>query len=943
MTVPHILRRRRARADRARRSLAHRLGRLGGALTLGLALAVALGTLALAFAYATVTRDLPSPAAVPALLEPPDGLLLQPTRIYDRSGTHLLRTLEAPTLDERQYLPLDSQAAVRPIPETTAEGHLPPALAAAFVAFRDPDFWTHPGFRRGKNARPTLTEALVTDLLLYAEPPGLLRTWRARLLAAQLTAQYGREQMLEWVLNSANFGHHIYGAANAARGYLDKDADRLTLSESALLAAVAAAPDLNPWDAPQLALERRDAVLQAMLTQGWITAEQAEAAQQERIRFTTPPPAPADDPLVALALEQASALVPASVLQRGGWRVLTTLDWALQTQAVCLLDYWHTQATSGGLPAESCPAARLLPLPAGGQAAQIVALDPPRGQVLAWAQTGEAEATHPLGTTLTPFLYLTAFTRGKSPASLVWDVPPADPNDILLPNPDDAYHGPMRLRTALANDYLAPAQTLIPQLGVETLARTLNQFGFGEVPRPPLDQAAAIFLGGLERSPLALAQAYGVLANQGVLVAQGDGAPRPLALLRLERLDGRLTWDCDAAPETCGSQRKLVVSPQLAYLITEVLKDEAARWPTLGHPNPLEVGQPLAAKIGRLPDATQGWTAGYTPNLSVVVWAQADAHQAPLRAAGLWRAFIQHALQQRPAPPWSEPPGLSHVVVCETSGMLPTPECPAVVEELFLNGAEPTHRDTLYRTYLVNRETGRLATVFTPPELVEKRVYLVVPPEAAAWAAQAGLPTPPEEYDLVAAPPPNPQVHITTPALFSYVAGRVTILGSARGEGMQFYRLQAGPGLNPQRWTQIGEDATTPVDEGVLGVWDTRGLQGLYTLQLQVVYQDQRVAVATMQVTVDNTPPTVQVLAPADGETLAYNANVAFPLLVDAQDDFGVVEVTFVLNGRRLGTLTEPPYRLPWPMRVGRFTLRVTVRDLAGNTAETQVTFKVSR
>lgn len=941
MSVPHLLRRRRARAARLHRSFSHQVGRLGVALLLALAAGVALLVLSLALAYTALTRDLPSLEALPALLHPPAGLLLQPTRVYDRSGTHLLTTLENPYLDVRQYLPLDPAADTQPLPQEGADGHLPPALAAALVAARDPDFWHHAGFRlRGD---PTLTEALVTDLLLYAEPPGAMRTWRARLLAAQLTARYGRLQVLEWFLNSADFGHYLYGAANAARAYLGKEADRLTVGEAALLAAVSQAPDLNPWDAPELALQRRDSLLESMQAQGWLTPEQAAAARAERPRFTRPPQATAVSPPAQLALAQAARLVPLAVLQRGGWRIHTTLDWEMQSQMTCLLTYWRTRAPRGDVPPADCPAARLLALPAGGQAAAFVALDPLRGQVLAWAQTGAAADAHPLGTTLTPFLYLTAFTRGKSPASLVWDVP-LDLPLALPPNPDGEHHGPMRLRIALANDYLTPAATLIPQLGVETLARTLEQLGFEHVPRPTLDEAAATFLGGLEGSPLALAQAYGVLANQGVLVAQGEPSPRPLALRRLERLDGRRVWDCESAPESCGVTRTPVVSAQLAYLLTDVLKDEAARWPTLGHPNPLEIGQPVAAKLGQVADAPEGWTAGYTPHLSLVAWVRAPEAAAPaLNAASLWRAFLQYHLQNHPPPPWHEPPGLSHVTVCETSGMLPTPECPSVVDELFLNGTEPAHRDTLYRTYLVNRETGRLATVFTPPELVEKRVYLVVPAQAAAWAAQAGLPTPPEEYDLLAAPPPNPDVHITSPALFAYVAGQVTVRGTARGAGMAFYRLQVGPGLNPQRWTQIGPDATTPVDEGVLGRWDTSGLQGLYTLQLQVVYADQRVALATTQVTVDNEPPTVRVLTPADGEALDYRPGVAVPLLAEPEDEFGIAAVTFTLNGRSLGTLSEPPYRLPWPMRVGRFTLRVTATDLAGNTASTQITFTVQR
>ena len=121
------------------------------------------------------------------------------------------------------------------------------------------------------------------------------------------------------------------------------------------------------------------------------------------------------------------------------------------------------------------------------------------------------------------------------------------------------------------------------------------------------------------------------------------------------------------------------------------------------------------------------------------------------QAAGIWYAVMQYLGRTRPADGWQIPPGIQAVSVCDPSGMLPTASCPSIVKELFLSGNEPTQADILYQDFQVNRETGRLATVFTPLELVDTRTCMVVPEEALDWAGQAGVPLPPREYDSIAA------------------------------------------------------------------------------------------------------------------------------------------------------------------------------------------------
>jgi membrane carboxypeptidase/penicillin-binding protein len=173
---------------------------IGVGLGIAVSIAAALAILAAGLAYANLTHDLPNIEYLPVLLNPPDGLLLQPTRLYDRTGEHLLQSL-APTDGVRRYLPLNQQS-----PQ-----HLPQELAEALVVLSDPAFWSHGGYSLDDwldpTVQPTLAQKLVSDLLLYEEAPSVRRALRERMLAAQATRQYGRTQILEWTLNYADYGN----------------------------------------------------------------------------------------------------------------------------------------------------------------------------------------------------------------------------------------------------------------------------------------------------------------------------------------------------------------------------------------------------------------------------------------------------------------------------------------------------------------------------------------------------------------------------------------------------------------------------------------------------------------------------------------------------------------------------------------------------------------
>jgi len=423
------------------------------------------------------------------------------------------------------------------------------------------------------------------------------------------------------------------------------------------------------------------------------------------------------------------------------------------------------------------------------------------------------------------FIYLTAFTRGFNPASMVWDIPPQ--GESLRPG--TRYYGPVRMRVALANDLEAPAARLAAQLGPETVRRTEASFGLQPKTATLLDLAAA----------------YGVLATGGVRYGQ----PGPSTVLRVEGFDHSVWLDASEP------QAQPVVAEPLAYLMNNILSDEHARQLTLGSLNPLEIDRPAGAKIGRTPAGQEAWTVGYTPSLVTAVWVGTTADdstlgRSPRIAGSLWNALMQEASAAGPPDGWLVPAGVTGIAVCDPSGMLPTKDCPSIVSEVFLSGNEPAQADSLYRRVAVNRETGLLATVFTAPELVEERVYMVLPTEALEWAKAMNIPTAPTGYDAIQAAPVNPNVRISSPGMFARVNGQVQITGTASAPDLDRYRVLVGSGLNPQSWTAVGKEQIDPVVDGVLATWDTAGLSGLYAIQLQVIHTDQRVETAIIQVTV---------------------------------------------------------------------------------------------
>src|SRR3990170_3845844 len=422
---------------------------VAGVLALGAAM-VAGGRVIFAAA-----ADLPPASSLESFFGQPGSERFRAPQLFDRTGEALLAEVIHPLARERRWQPLD---------------RLPAAVGEATVAALDPSFWTNPGYDPTAvtqlvvqsvlggtmAARPgTITERLAQQTLVRGQGSPLA----ALMLANDIAAAYSKERVLEWFLNSADYGNLACGIDAAARVYLGKPADGLTVGEAALLAALPAHPEVDPFVDPAAARAMQRDVLASMRLQGLITGAQEQAAQAEVIPLQADEARQAMQGLgfVQVVWEELRARIGAGAAAQGGARVITTLDLDLQLQADCVARSYLARM-DGGDPLSVLPAAD------GSPCAAAALLDPATGEV--WALTGAAGEARPPGSVLAPLIYLSAFSRGYTPATMVIDT-----------EEGGEARGPVRLRTALAEGDASVGDHLLALLGPAVVESTLDLMG----------------------------------------------------------------------------------------------------------------------------------------------------------------------------------------------------------------------------------------------------------------------------------------------------------------------------------------------------------------------------------------------------------------------------------------------------------------------------------
>jgi 1A family penicillin-binding protein len=558
------------------------------------------------------------------------------TQIYSHDGELLYEILEE---GRRTEVPLE---------------RIPIELQQAVIAAEDDTFYENPGFDAESIIRAayqwftegeivsggsTITQQLVRHVAFSYEErteQTLRRKLKEAALAWTLTRQRSKDEILGLYLNEIYYGNLAYGIEAAAQTYFDKHASDLTLAESTFLAGLPNAPaELDPFTNLEAAKARQRVVLDLMVLHGYLTQAEADAAYDEPLEFADP-----DVPLVAphFVVEvrrELEARFGPEMVARGGLSVTTTLDMGIQRLA---------EEIAAEQIAEVGDEFNL-------HNAALVAIKPTTGEVLAMlgsvdyndetidGRVNVALSPQQPGSAMKPFTYAAALEQGHTPADVLWDVPvkfTGAGGDVYAPhNYDGRFHGPVRVRDALANSYNVPAVLMLRDVGVENLLEMSRRLGIESLGDDPSQYGLSLTLGGGELTPLEITAAYGVFAGGGYRA-------QPRLIERVTDSSGKVLYE--AGP----SQPERVLDGRIAFIISDILSDNAARTPAMGAASDLLLPFTAAAKTGTTNDFRDNWTIGYTANLVVGVWAgntdnspMAEGTSGLTGAAPIWNRFMQ--------------------------------------------------------------------------------------------------------------------------------------------------------------------------------------------------------------------------------------------------------------------------------------------------------------
>ncbi len=558
----------------------------------------------------------------------------------------------------------------------------------AQIAIEDQNFWKNPGYditgivratiadlTRGHvvSGGSTITQQLIKNTLV-GDRETMLRKMQEIILAPELTRYYTKEQILDMYLNTTYYGEQSYGVEAAAGSYYGLQdtstttaASQLDIAQSAMLAGIVSSPSAHdPYLHPQAALNRMKEVLLQMYLQGYITASQrAEAiyeAQQPNFlkqAATSPNLAPHFNYYVLKELKQILH-VKMSDLSRSGLTVSTTLDLPFQNHVLKIAQQQIT-ALKGHNVTDAAEVA--IDYRTGAIRTLLGNVNPEQDQF-----DVASEGFRQAGSSFKPFIYVTAFEQGTSPGMPVLDVPTTFPMCCGLPpyTPHDYGYTSMGLisyRTALQNSLNIPAIKLNAQIGYENGLATAQKMGISEYEGTP---NLTLVLGSLGTHLLDETSAYGAFGNNGVHVQKHS-------ITTIKNTQGRLIYQFNVKASS-----QVVITPQAAFVMTNVLSDNVARIPEFGKCSPLWLysttvtqcyaGNPgtvrqAAVKTGTTNDFKDSLTVGYTPDGYVMgVWAGNDNNSAMvdvtgiMGAAPIWHDAMLLAEQGHPVQDFPGPP-----------------------------------------------------------------------------------------------------------------------------------------------------------------------------------------------------------------------------------------------------------------------------------------------
>ncbi len=653
--------------------------------------AVGSGMLAMLFVFgwlSSILKGLPNPNTIYSQLHLPS------IQIQDRNGILLYEDL--------------GQKSIRHRP--LAYHDLPSCIINATVATEDQTFFSNPGFDLKAMLRAvwinmrggqilvggsTITQQVVRNLLFTTEESTqrtLKRKLREIYLAFQLSRHFSKEEILSLYLNQTYYGSFTYGVEAASQTYFGKSITELTLAECALIAGLPQSPALyNPFVNPEKAIERQKIVLERLYRAGYISIEQKQQAESQKLIFAEQPfpmNAPHFVMLVRNTYDQLESrgVIP-SQAKKKGLIIKTTLDQNIQEIAEKSIQN-HLERLSRSRDG----------LGHNVKNAALVAIDPHTGEVLAmvgspnyynreiFGAINMAMVPRQPGSALKPFIYALAMDPASpnplTAASLIEDKKTVfttkDGKTYIPANYDGKEHGWVTVREALASSLNIPAVLVLEKVGLERFAAFMKTLGIQSLDQP--DQYdLTIALGGGGVQLLELTSAYGSFATYGKLAA-------PYWIESITDTEGRIYFQ--ASPKVTN-----VLDERVAWLITDILSDDQARYIGFGKNSVLKLDRPAAVKTGTTTNFHDNWTVGFTPSLVVGVWVGNADYEPMVEVTGLsgaapiWHEFTRAVLANQPAVSFEKPRGLILQTACKFPIVGDTP-CIETINEWFISGTE---------------------------------------------------------------------------------------------------------------------------------------------------------------------------------------------------------------------------------------------------------------
>ncbi len=712
-------------------------------LLLGFILFIFLGIGAIALVYACI-KDVPE--FDPHLLKPDVT-----SYIFDSSGKEIANLyydqnrVEIPL----ESVPLHVQRAFIAIEDERFYDHFgvdPVAIVRALVSNIKNRNWTDQG-------GSTITQQIIKTAFLTPQ-----KTYQRKIqeawLAIKMERQYSKNEILEIYLNQIPFGQGAYGIESAATTYFNKSAEELTLAEASLLATIPRSPNYySPFVNFEAAKQRQSLVLQNMYRLGFISHQKMTDAREEEIILGEPPSRQYDYPYFVdyvlhhelihtlMSLPQYKTREEAyEAVYNMGLKIYTTLDTDAQKKTeevisneslypqnvrvdMALLKEMMKEKSLNSYPKEVLTEDGLLQ----PQAAAVVA-NPVSGEVLALVGGREYSKSNQSlrylsrrqpGSAIKPIaVYAPAMEENLiTPGSIIDDAPFIR-GSWAPENFDRLFRGLVTVREALVPSLNVAAVKTFAQLTPEIGLAYLKQMGVTSIQDGDYNLATGI--GGMTQgiSPLEMAQAYAVLANQGIKVNLHT-------IKRIEDRNGQTIFDQRSEPEA-------VLSSQTAYMITDILKDVVRR----GTAARLRVGRPVAAKTGTTSDNRDAYLVAYTPDLVASFWMGHDIPTTGKISGGsgttipFMNAILSSALEEREPTDFSRPSGITGPVsICSKSGLRPGPFCPpeAITNEIFPSSQVPQETCNIHVEMEICSLSGLLAGEFCPPHSIENRVFLLRP------------------------------------------------------------------------------------------------------------------------------------------------------------------------------------------------------------------------